>query len=55
MNVWRWPILIGTLSTAGLIVGLVYDDLGDLFSWITLGIPVALSIWYGWYKRKPAR
>lgn len=55
MKVWFWPIVIGTLSTAGLIVGLVYDDLGDLFSWLTLGMPVVLSVWYGCYKGKPAR
>jgi hypothetical protein len=54
MKVWFWPIIIAALSTAGLIVGLIYDDFGDLFSWVTLGIPVAAAAWYGWYKRNPA-
>ena len=54
MKVWFWPIVIGMLSAAGLIVGLVYDELGDLFAWVTLGIPVVLSLWYGWYKGKTA-
>lgn len=53
MKVWFWPIVIGLLSTAGLIIGLIYDDLGDVFAWVTLGIPVALSLWYGWWRRSP--
>lgn len=53
MKVWFWPIVIGLLSTAGLIIGLIYDDLGDAFAWVTLGIPVALSLWYGWWRRSP--
>lgn len=51
MKVWFWPIVIGLLSLAGLIVGLIYDDLGDVFAWITLGTPVVLSCWYGWWRR----
>lgn len=53
MKVWLWPIIVGTLSLAGLIIGLVYEGWGDVFAWLTVGIPVALSLWYGWYKRKP--
>lgn len=55
MNVWFWPIIIGILSTAGLIVGLIYDDFGDVFAWVTLSIPVALSCWYGWWRRESQR
>ena len=50
-KVWFWPNVIAILSTLGLLVGLVYDDLGDIFAWLALGTPVAVSVWYGWYKR----
>lgn len=54
MKVWFWPIVIGILSLAGLIIGLVFDDLGDTFAWLCLAIPVAVSAWYGWLRRLPA-
>lgn len=47
MKIWFWPSVIGLLSLAGLIVGLIYDDLGDVFAWFSLGIPIAVSAWYG--------
>lgn len=53
MKVWFWPLTIATLSTAGLIIGLVCDGGGDLFAWVTLGIPVAVAACYGWGKRAP--
>lgn len=53
-TVWFWPIIIAILSTTGLLVGLIFDDLGDMFAGLALGIPVAVSAWYGWYKRPPA-
>ena len=53
-KVWFWPNVIAALSTAGLLVGLIYEGLGDVFAWVTLGIPVAAAAWYGWYRRPPA-
>lgn len=53
MNIWRWPLIIGSLSFAGLVIGLIFDGLGDLFAWLTLGLPVALSFWFGWCRRRP--
>jgi len=47
MHVWRWPIVIGLLSVFGLIAALVADGLGDVVSWIALGVPVAVSAWFG--------
>ena len=51
MKIWLWPIVIGVLSAIGLLSGLVYDGLGDALSWLTLSIPVLLSVWYGWLRK----
>lgn len=48
MSLWqifRWPFLIGLLSLAGLITGLVSDDWGDAVAAIGLGIPTLISAW----------
>lgn len=39
--VWRWPVLIGLASLAGLAAGLMLDGGGDSLAWMGLGIPVA--------------
>jgi len=52
---WRAPVAVGVLSLAGLLVGLVYDGPGDALSWIALGIPVAVMLWYGWLRKPPRR
>lgn len=54
MKIWFWPSVIGLLSLAGLVVGLIYDDLGDVFAWFSLGIPVAVSAWYGIDPQPPS-
>lgn len=50
MKVWFWPLVIGVLSCAGLLSALFYDGWGDRFSWLTLLLPVALSVWLGWLR-----
>lgn len=47
MHLWRWPVVIGLLSIFGLVAALVSDGLGDVASWIGLGVPVAVSAWFG--------
>lgn len=46
--IFRWPLLLGVLSLLGLISALVGDDGYDLFSWLTLGLPLALVGWVCW-------
>lgn len=46
------PIWIGLLSIIGLIAALVGDGPYDALSWLGLGIPVVLSIWYGWWRQR---
>ncbi|NYT38719.1 hypothetical protein ERD78_16560 [Allopusillimonas soli] len=48
MKIWFWPIVIGVVSTVGLLSGLLYDGLGDVVSWLALLVPVAFSALYGW-------
>ncbi|MCF2493079.1 MULTISPECIES: hypothetical protein [Dyadobacter] len=45
-KVWGLPIIIGILSAIGLLSALTGDGFYDLLSWLTLGIPVVLAVWY---------
>ena len=47
-GVFGIPALIATISLVGLVSALVGDEMLDVLSWITLGIPVAVMLWaYG--------
>ena len=45
-KVWGIPVLIGICSATGLLSALTGDGFLDLLSWITLGVPVTLTVWY---------
>ena len=45
-RVWLMPVFIGLASAAGLVTALLDDGVGEVFSWIALGLPVVLSFWY---------
>lgn len=51
-RLWTWPIALGVLTTSGLLTALVSDDLGDVWSWVGLGVPVAVMAWYSWRPQK---
>ena len=51
---WGWPIVLGVLTTTGLLTALVSDTWGDWWSWAALGVPVAGMGWYSWPRRSPA-
>lgn len=40
------PFVLGILSTVGLISALVGDGVWDGLSWITLGIPILLCVYF---------
>ena len=42
---WGWPIVMGVLTTTGLLTALVSDTWGDWWSWAALGVPVAVMGW----------
>lgn len=52
-RIWAWPIVLGLLSGSGLITALVADGWGDWWSWLGLGLPVAVAAWYWWRPRRP--
>ncbi|MQK16751.1 hypothetical protein EIZ80_24830 [Escherichia coli] len=51
--IFRWPLLLGALSLFGLISALVGDEVYDLLSWLTLGVPLVL-IAVVWWRLSPA-
>lgn len=44
--IFRMPILLATLSIIGLVSALLGDDVWDVLSWLTLGVPIAMTCWY---------
>lgn len=46
-QVWSRPVLLGLLSGVGLVSALLGDGVWDTVSWVTLGIPVLISVWCG--------
>lgn len=46
-QIWGAPILLGVLTTIGLIAALLGDGVWDLVSSLTLGAPVLVGAWYG--------
>lgn len=53
-TLWGWPIVMGVLSTTGLLTALVSDTWGDWWSWVALGVPVAVMGWYSWPRTSAA-
>ncbi len=51
-QIFKWPALIGLLTTYGLIAALI-DDGGswESFANLTLSIPVAVIIYFYWIKQ----
>ncbi|MGN6308645.1 MAG: hypothetical protein ACTHNN_03710 [Xanthobacteraceae bacterium] len=47
-----WPLVIGALSTIGLVAALVGDGVWDSVSWLALLLPILL---YGLFLLRPRR
>ncbi len=54
-RLWTWPIALGLLSTSGLLSALVSDAWGDAWSWVGLGVPVAVIAWCAWRPQRAER
>lgn len=52
-RMWGWPLVLGLLTASGLATALVSDNWGDWWSWLGLGVPVAVMAWFG-LRRAPA-
>lgn len=51
-RVWHAPIAIGLATTVGLVAGLAGDGPWDAVSWVGLGLPVAVCLWFGLVRRR---
>ena len=51
-HLWLWPIILGLLTASGLLSALISDDWGDWWSWLGLGVPVVVMLWYGCWPRR---
>lgn len=45
MDVWRWPVVLGVLSAAGLVAALVGDGWWDVASTCALGVVTLVCVW----------
>lgn len=45
-QIFRWPLLIGVLTTTGLLSGLISDGWGDALAAVGLLAPVAVILWF---------
>jgi len=45
-KVWLTPLILAVLSLIGLLSALTGDGVWDLLSWMTLGIPVVVMVWF---------
>ncbi|HEY1230677.1 MAG TPA: hypothetical protein VGF26_25495 [Ramlibacter sp.] len=45
-QVWGMPILLGVLTAAGLVAGLLGDGWWDAVAVAGLGVPVAVGVWH---------
>ena len=53
--IWPWPLVLGALTSLGLIAALFSDGgLGDALADVCLGFPVAVAVWFGWLRRERA-
>ena len=52
IRVWTTPIVLGALTSVGLISALVSDSAGDVLAWIALGVPVAVVLWFAPRRRR---
>ncbi|MBN9013345.1 MAG: hypothetical protein J0H25_09935 [Rhizobiales bacterium] len=51
-QIFGWPLVIGVLSTVGLIAALVGDGIWDGVSWLALLLPILL---YALFLLRPRR
>jgi len=45
-KLFAMPVLMAVLSGVGLLSALLGDDIWDVLSWLGLGIPVAVILWF---------
>jgi len=51
-QIFAAPLVIGILSTVGLLAALIGDNVWDAVSWVSLAIPCVLFVFFV-YRRAP--
>jgi len=51
-QIFAAPVGLAAVSVFGLTTALVGDGLWDIASWFCLGLPVAVSVWFGGPRRQ---
>lgn len=46
LKIWLAPIILAVISAIGLLSALTGDDVWDVLSWITLGIPLLVGAYF---------
>jgi hypothetical protein len=46
LQVYLAPIFVGLLLSSGLLSALLSDGLGRYFSWISIGSPLIICLWF---------
>jgi hypothetical protein len=54
-SLWGWPMVLATVSAAGLVGALVGDGGWDWLGWIGLGVPCVAAAWFGMRGRGKLR
>jgi hypothetical protein len=48
LQVFAVPIVLGALSAVGLVAALLGDHAWDIVSWLALGVPCIVMVWF-WF------
>jgi di/tricarboxylate transporter len=49
-QIFKWPIILGVLTLLGLIIALLEDGLLEDFSLLALSVPIAVIIYFYYYR-----
>lgn len=55
MQIWAMPSVIGALSSLGLCAALLADGVWDVVSWLALGVPIGVGLWFSFRSRRDRR
>ncbi|MES1161988.1 MAG: hypothetical protein ABUL50_02865, partial [Rhizobacter sp.] len=48
---WGWPVVLALMTAVGMLSALLGDGAWDAASWVALGIPTGVCVWFGWRGR----
>lgn len=54
-QIWAMPAVIGVVSLLGLCAALLADGVWDVVSWLALGIPIGVGLWFSFRSRSQRR